>query len=193
MSNSNNNNNNNDGDEREERRKASFALAHTSSTYILALSLLADGGFAVIISTVTPMTAAIAQELDTTGQPGGGLEYSACTPTQTGGDGGGGSQNTTSNATTATMGGGGGGGDANATADNATTTAGGGIGVVSPSTSEVIDFIEQACIALEVGDTEGALIQLNQALDELRGGGDDTQGNTTDTQSERTGGTATSG
>jgi hypothetical protein len=191
MSNSNNNNNNNNDDEREERRKASFALAHTSSTYILALSLLAAGGFAVIISTVTPMTAAIAQELDTTGQPGGGLEYSACTPTQIGGDGGGGSQNTTSNVTT--MGGGGGGGDANATADNATTTttAGGGIGV-STSTSEVIDFIEQACIALEVGDTEGALIQLNLALDELRGGGG-TQGNTTDTQSEMTGGTATSG
>jgi hypothetical protein len=185
--NNNNNNNNNDGDEREERRKASFALAHTSSTYILALSLLAAGGFAVIISTVTPMTAAIAQELDTTGQPGGGLEYSACTPTQIGGDGGEGSQNTTSNATTM-----GGGGDANATADNATTTtAGGGIGV-STSTSEVIDFIEQACIALEVGDTEGALIQLNLALDELRGGGG-TQGNTTDTQSEITGGTATSG
>jgi hypothetical protein len=189
MSNSNNNNNNNnDGDEREERRKASFALAHTSSTYILALSLLAAGGFAVIISTVTPMTAAIAQELDTTGQPGGGLEYSACTPTQIGGDGGGGSQNTTSNVTTM-----GGGGDANATAGNTTTTAGGGIGVVSTSTSEVIDFIEQACIALEVGDTEGALIQLNQALDELRGGGGGTQGNTTDTQSEITGGTATSG
>jgi hypothetical protein len=186
MSNSNNNNNNND-DEREERRKASFALAHTSSTYILALSLLAAGDFAVIISTVTPMNAAIAQELDTTGQPGGGLEYSACTPTQIGGDGGGGSQNATSNATTM-----GGGGDANATADNATTTAGGGIGV-STSTSQVIDFIEQACIALEVGDTEGALIQLNLALDELRGGGDGTQGNTTDTQSEITGGTATSG
>jgi hypothetical protein len=189
MSNSSNNNNNNDN-ERKERRKASFALAHTSSTYILALSLLAAGGFAVVISTVTPMTAAIAQELDTTGQPGGGLEYSACTPTQIGGVGGGGSQNTTSNATTM---GGGGGGDANATAGNTTTTtAGGGIGV-STSTSEVIDFIEQACIALEVGDTEGALIQLNLALDELRGGDSGTQGNTTDTQSEITGGTATSG
>jgi hypothetical protein len=140
-------------------------------------------------------TAAIAQELDnntnttttTTGQPGGGPEPSACTPTQTGGGGGGGGQNTTtSNATTtATIGGGGG---ANAT----TTTAGGG--VVSPSTSQVIDFIEQACIALEVGDIEGALIQLNLALNELRGGGDDgTQGNNTDTQSELTGGTATSG
>jgi hypothetical protein len=157
-------------------------LAHASSIYILALSLLATGGFAVIISTVMPMTtAAIAQEMDnnnntttTTGQPGGGLESSACTPTQTGGGGGGGANATTDNATTTT-----------------TTTAGGG--GVSPSTSQVIDFIEQACIALEVGDTEGALIQLNLALNELRGGGDGTQGNNTDTQSEITGGTATSG
>jgi hypothetical protein len=85
----------------------------------------------------------------------------------------------------------GGGGDANATAGNATTTAGGG---VSPSTSDVRDHIEQACIALEVGDIEGALIQLNLALDELGGGGGDgTQGNNTDTQSEITGGTATTG
>ncbi len=192
MSNSNNNNNNNDGDEREERGKASFVLAHTSSTYILALSMLAAGAFAVITSTVTPMTAAFAQEVDnntTAGQPGGGLESSACTPTQTGG-GGGGSQSATTNATTATMGGS---GDANATTGNATTTAGGGGGIgLSPSTSQVIDFIEQACIALEVGDIEGALIPLNLALDELRGG-DGTQGNNTDTPSEITGGTSTSG
>jgi hypothetical protein len=47
---------------------------------------------------------------------------------------------------------------------------------------------------LEVGDIEGALIQLNLALDELGGGGGDgTQGNNTDTQSEITGGTATTG
>ncbi len=187
--------NSNNDYKREERRKASFALAH-ASTYILALSLLAAGGFAVIMSpNATPMTAAIAQELDnnntitTTGQPGGGPESSACTPTQIGGGSGGSSQNTTTttNATTATMGG----SDANATARNATSTAGGG---VTPSTSEVRDFIEQACIALEVGDIEGALIQLNLALGQLGGdSGDGTQGNNTDTQSEITGGTATSG
>ena len=202
MSNSSNNDNNNDYEREEERRKASFALAHASGTCILALSLLSVGCFAVIISTVTPMTAAIAQELDnnnnttTFGQPGGGLESSACAPTQTGGGGGGGaSQNTTSNVTTATMGaggGGGGGGDTDATIGNATTTLA-GRGGVSPSTSQVIDFIEQACIALEVGDIEGALIPLNLALNELRGGGGGTQGNNTDTLSEITGGTATSG
>ena len=103
----------------------------------------------------------------TTGQPGGGAEFSACTPTQTGGGGG---QNGTTNATTTTMGGGG----PAATTGNATTTTGGGGG--SLSTSEVRDYIEQACIALEVGDTEGALMQLNLALGELGGG---TQGNTT--------------
>jgi hypothetical protein len=85
-----------------------------------------------------------------------------------------------------------GGGDANATTGNATTTAGGGVVVVSPSTAEVRDHIEQACIALEVGDIEGALIQLNLALDAL-GGGSGTQGNNTDTSSEITGGTSTAG
>jgi hypothetical protein len=87
-----------------------------------------------------------------------------------------------------------GGGDANATTDNATTTAGGGV-VVSPSTSEVRDHIEQACIALEVGDIEGALMQLNLALGELGSDGSSTQGNNTNTNtsSEITGGTATAG
>jgi hypothetical protein len=179
---------NNGDDGREERRKASFALAGTS-IYILALALLAGGGFAVIISIATPMTVANAQELDntTTGQPGGGPEPSVCTPTQTGGGGAGG-QNATINATTtATMSS----GDANATAGNATITTGGG--VVSPSTSEVRDHIEQACIALEVGDIEGALMQLNLALDASGSDGSSTQGNDTDTSSEITGGTATAG
>jgi hypothetical protein len=81
-----------------------------------------------------------------------------------------------------------GGDGANDTTGNATTTTGGG--VVSPSTSEVRDYIEQACIALEVGDVEGALIQLNLALNEL-GGGSGTQGNNTDTPNEITGGTST--
>jgi hypothetical protein len=67
-----------------------------------------------------------------------------------------------------------GGGSADATTGNATTTLGGG----SLSTSEIRDYIEQACIALEVGDTEGALMQLNLALGELGG---NIQGNTTST------------
>jgi hypothetical protein len=83
-------------------------------------------------------------------------------------------------------------GDANATAWYATAITAGG--AVSSSTSEVRDFIELACITLEVGDIEGALIQLNLVLNELGGDSDDgTQGNNTDTQSEITGGTATRG
>ena len=101
----------------------------------------------------------------TTGQPGGGPESSACAPTQT-------------------VGGGGGGGAANATTGNATTTLGGG----SLSTSEVRDYIEQACIALEVGDTEGAMMQLNLALGELGG---NIQDNTTSTAGGITGTTTT--
>src|ERR671916_1040479 len=115
----------------------------------------------------------------TAGQSGGGAEPSPCTPTEIGG---------------ASV--------HNATTTNATTTASGtstptlnntgmlGGEAVSPSISQIRDHIEQACIALEVGDTEGALVQLNFALNELRGGGDGTQGNNTDTQSEITGGTA---
>ena len=63
---------NNNNDKREERRRASFALAGTT-TYIVALSLLAVSGIAVICSITTkPMTTAFAQELDnTTRQPGG--------------------------------------------------------------------------------------------------------------------------
>jgi hypothetical protein len=55
-----------------------------------------------------------------------------------------------------------------ATADNDSTTVGGERNL---STSIVKDFIEEACIALQIGDTEGALDLLNQALDELGGGG----------------------
>jgi hypothetical protein len=160
---------NNDNDEREERRRASFALAGTTSTYIVALSLLAVSGIAVICSITTkPMTTAFAQELDnntttttTTRQPGGGAEFSVCTPTQTGGGSG---QNATTNTTTITMAG----GSTDATAGNDTTTVGGERNL---STSIVKDFIEEACIALQIGDTEGALDLLNQALDELEGGG----------------------
>jgi hypothetical protein len=161
---------NNNNYEREERRRGSFALAGTTSTYIVALSLLAVSGIAVICSITTkPMPTGFAQELDNntttstaTRQPGGGAESSVCTPTQTGGGGGG--QNATTNTTTITMAG----SSTDTTAGNDTTTVGGERNL---STSIVKDFIEEACIALQIGDTEGALDLLNQALDELGGGG----------------------
>jgi hypothetical protein len=100
----------------------------------------------------------------TTGQAGGGdAEPTACAPIQTRGGG--------QNATTTTGG--------SATTDmntTSTTVEGGG----DQSTSIVRDFIEEACIALQVGDTQGALMQLNSALGELGGG---TQGNSTNTTS----------
>jgi hypothetical protein len=102
----------------------------------------------------------------TTGQAGGGdAEPTACAPIQTRGGG--------QNATTTTSG-------VSATTDmntTSTTVEGGG----DQSTSIVRDFIEEACIALQVGDIQGALIQLNSALGEFSGC---TQGNSTNTQAE---------
>jgi hypothetical protein len=107
----------------------------------------------------------------TAGQSGGGAEPSPCTPP---GIGGASVQNaTTTNATTTAS-------DTSTTTVNNTGMLGGE--AVSPSSRQIRDHIEQACIALEVGDTEGALMQLNLALDELGGGGgDDIQGNNTTT------------
>ena len=101
----------------------------------------------------------------TTGQAGAGdAEPTACAPIQTVGGG--------QNATTTT-----GGGSATTDMNTTSTTAEGG---GNQSTSMVRDFIEEACIALQVGDTQGALMQLNSALGELGGG---TQGNSTNTTS----------
>jgi hypothetical protein len=106
----------------------------------------------------------------TAGQSGGGAESSPCTPREIGGAS---AQNaTTTNATTTASG-------TSTTTVNNTGMLGGE--AVSPSSSQIRDHIEQACIALEVGDTEGALMQLNLALDELGGGSDDIQGNNTTT------------
>lgn len=102
----------------------------------------------------------------TTGQAGAGdAEPTACAPIQTGGGG--------QNATTTT-----GGGSATTDMNTTSTTAKGG---GNQSTSSIVrDFIEEACIALQVGDTQGALMQLNSALGELGGG---TQGDSTNTTS----------
>jgi hypothetical protein len=103
------------------------------------------------------------------GQAGGSdIEPTACTPIQTGS----GSQNAT---TTGSSGGG------DATDMNTTFTT--AEGEENQSTSMVRDLIEEACIALKVGDTQGALMQLNLALGEL---GDGTQANTTTSGREGT-------
>jgi hypothetical protein len=68
-----------------------------------------------------------------------------------------------------------------------TTTAGGG----NQSTSDVRDYIEEACIALQVGDSQGAMMYVDMALSALSG--NDTQSNLTITPSEITNGTTTGG
>jgi hypothetical protein len=81
-------------------------------------------------------------------------------------------------------------GAATAGTTNATsTTTAGGLG--NQSTSDVRDYIEEACIALQVGDSQGALMFLDMALNALDGDG--TQGNLTSTTSGITNGTTTGG
>jgi hypothetical protein len=112
----------------------------------------------------------------TTEQPGGGAESSPCTPAQTGGAG---VQNSTTNATITTTTISGTGSLTNNNNNNNSTTL--GAVETNPSISQVRDHIEQACIALEVGDIQGALGQLNFALGELGDDSDDIHGNNTAT------------
>jgi hypothetical protein len=100
----------------------------------------------------------------TTAGSGGISAQSACAPTQTGG---GASQNaTTTNSTTT------GGGSANATTGNATTATNATTSAAeggNQSISEIREYIEAACMAAQNNDTQGVLMQLNLALNELGG------------------------
>ncbi|MDQ3853280.1 MAG: hypothetical protein M3299_10650 [Thermoproteota archaeon] len=161
-----------------EQRKPFLALIGDDNTTasILGLMLLAAASFA-LISSITPMTAAIAQELannNTTRQAGGaGVQSSACTPTQTGGtfdDGvsvGGTSAFDDYDADME-------GDDSSATASttNSTNSITAGESSRNQSMSEAGQHIEEACLMLHSGDTQGALMQLNLALNGL---GDGTQ------------------
>jgi len=109
----------------------------------------------------------------TAGRPGGRGESSPCTPPQTAG---GSLHNATANAATASD------GTLTTPINNDTIMLGGEGDTIS--TSQMRDHIEQACIALEVGDIEGALVQLNFALGERgEGDGEESQGNNTFTSS----------
>ncbi len=119
----------------------------------------------------------------TSGQPGGGLESSPCAIGQT-------AESTVQNAT------------ANTPTTNSTDTGPatdnnsmmlGDEGEDALSTSQIRDHIEQACIAIEVGDTQGALMQLDFALGQLQGIGSDTAGNNTAHLSEGGNGIAEEG
>jgi hypothetical protein len=70
-------------------------------------------------------------------------------------------------------------------ATSITTAEGGG----NQPTADLRDFIEEACIALQVDDRQGALMYLDMALNAL--GGDSTQGGITNTPSGITNGTIT--
>ncbi len=151
-----------------------IAISHNTNAQELPEGSETQQSGKQVPGTSQPDTGIASLDDTTAEQPGGGAESSPCTPAQTGGAG---VQNSTANATTTTtttIGGSG-----SMTNNNNTTMS--GADEVNPSTSQVRDHIEQACIALEVGDTEGALRQLNFALGELGGGSDDIQANNTAT------------
>jgi hypothetical protein len=150
-----------------------IAIPHNTSAQGLSEGSQNQQGGEQVSGTLQPDTGIASLNDTSAGQPGGGAESSPCSPAQTGRAG---VQNSTANATTTTTIGGGGSGMTNT---NDTTTL--GADAANPSTSQLRDHIEQACIALEVGDTEGALSQLNFALDELGGSSDGIQGNNTAT------------
>ncbi len=108
-----------------------------------------------------------------------GQPSSACMPSQMAGAVGD-NQTTTGGNGTAMQGGVATTGTTNTTG---TTTAG---GAGNQSASSPTQLIEQACIALQAGDTQGAMMQLDIALDQLRAmggmqGGATTQGGATST------------
>ncbi len=153
-----------------------IAISHNTSAQELPEGSVAQQGGEQVPGALQPDTGIASLDNTTTEQPGGGVESSPCTPAQTGGAG---VQNSTANATitTTTIGGT---GSMTNNYNNNNSTALGAV-ETNPSISQVRDHIEQACIALEVGDIQGALGQLNFALGELGGGSDDIQGNNTAT------------
>jgi hypothetical protein len=77
--------------------------------------------------------------------------------------------------------------DTTGTTDATSITTAEGVG--NQPTADLRDFIEEACIALQVDDRQGALMYLDMALNAL--GGDSTQGGIANTPSGITNGTTT--
>lgn len=164
--------NNNNNNKKNNTRSKAIAVAATSMAGIIFAAALVS--WLSLFSTYTQP--AIAQQQNSTGtsgttarvESGASPESSPCVPTRTGGE------ITTSrsdNATTI--------GTTNATGNNATA----GEAESQPPTLSVIGRIEQACKAIQAGNTEDALYQLESAIRELRG---DMQGNTTTTSGNPT-------
>jgi hypothetical protein len=150
---------------RDDDNKAKVIAAIPMAGIIVAAGLLSGLSFINRYQPVLAQQDITGGNATTTATTGGrsAQSSSACAPTQTGGGGA-------------------------TTGNNATTAAGAAEGNQS-TTSEVGMHIEQACMALQVGDTQGALMQLNLALNALKDGG--TQGNTT--TATAAGGNATAG
>jgi hypothetical protein len=150
---------------RDDDNKAKVIAAIPMAGIIVAAGLLSGLSFINRYQPVLAQQDITGGNATTTAATGGrsAQSSSACAPTQTGGGGA-------------------------TTGNNATTAAGAAEGNQS-TTSEVGMHIEQACMALQVGDSQGALMQLNLALNALEDGG--TQGNTT--TATAAGGNATAG
>jgi hypothetical protein len=159
------NNNNN-----KVRSKAIAVAAIAMAGIIFAASVVS--GLSLFSTYTQP---AIAQQQNSTGtsgttergESGGSPESSPCAPTRTGGE------ITTSREDNATTIG------TNSTGNNATA----GEAESQPPTLSAIGRIEQACRAIQAGNTEDALYQLESAIRELRG---NMQGNTTTTSGNPT-------
>jgi hypothetical protein len=150
---------------RDDDNKAKVIAAIPMAGIIVAAGLLSGLSFINRYQPVLAQQDITGGNATTTATTGGrsAQSSSACASTQTGGGG--------------------------ATTGNNATTAGGAAEGNQSTTSEVGMHIEQACMALQVGDTQGALMQLNLALNALEDGG--TQGNTT--TATAAGGNATAG
>jgi hypothetical protein len=149
----------NNNNKKNNTRSKAIAVAAIAMAGIIFAAALVSG--LSLFSTYTPP--AIAQQQNSTGtsvttaggESGGSPESSPCVPTRTGGTGG---EITTSrgdNATTI--------GTTNSTGNNATV----GEAESQPPTLSVISRIEQACKAIQAGNTEDALYQLESVIREL--------------------------
>ena len=196
---------NNKTDDNNNRRTKATATAIPMAGIIVAAALM-SGSFFFIGSSSSDYPQAMAQQNNTmtpsdvngSTSAGGGnnattiggsnVQPSACAETQTGGtfdegvtvggtsaadDYDADSEGEDSAATTGTT--------------NATSTTTPEVGRGNESTAGLRDFIEEACIALQVDDTQGALMYLDMALNGL--GGDGTHANITSTPSGITNGT----
>jgi hypothetical protein len=163
----------NNNNKKNNTRSKTIAVAAIAMAGIIFAAALVSVGLSLFSTYTQP---AIAQQQNSTGtsgiparvESGASPESSPCVPTRTGGEI---TASRSDNATTI--------GTTNATGNNATA----GEAQSQLPTLSVIGRIEQACKAIQAGNTEDALYQLESAIRELRG---DMQGNATTTSGNPT-------